>query len=323
MIRIAHVIPSLGVGGAEQMVLDLCRRRNAAEFASVVVAPKEGPMAGEIRRSGTPVFTGPGSYSAVAQWADLINLHWWRYDPALLRLIRSLRRPFVTTLHSAVVLPDLPVVTICTSDYAYQVQKHRSRCFVIPNGVDLARFAPRPRQPRKGIVLTRICRPPRCAFYFWEAMARVIDDHAETQLWIVGHPASERRTSDRVRFLGVRRDIPEILAATDIFVYAPYPGEGSLDVAAVEAAAAGVPSVVSDVNSVCTVVEQDRNGFRTPFGDVGEFAEKVGMLVRDGELRARMSAAAVQIARERFDVRAVARRYEAVYRAVLQAHRSH
>ena len=57
------------------------------------------------------------------------------------------------------------------------------------------------------------------------------------------------------------------------------------------------------------------------FGDVEQFVERVGLLVRDADLRARMGAAGVQIARERFDVRAVARRYEVVYRTVLKAHR--
>ena len=45
-------------------------------------------------------------------------------------------------------------------------------------------------------------------------------------------------------------------------------------------------------------------------------------LVRDRDLRLRMGAEAVRMARERFDIREITRRYEAVYESVLDAYRS-
>src|SRR5205823_2171125 len=132
---------------------------------------------------------------------------------------------------------------------------------------DLSRFVPHSRRQRDEVVLTRICRPSRCALYFWEAMHQVLDRYPQAQLWIVGSTGSTPATSERVRFLGVRRDIGAILAETDLFVYTPYPGVGSLDLSVVEASAAGVPSVVSDVVAVRECVFEGENGFRTPFGD--------------------------------------------------------
>jgi glycosyltransferase involved in cell wall biosynthesis len=188
---------------------------------------------------------------------------------------------------------------------------------VIPNGVDLSRFAPPRERQREEVILTRVCRPTKCAFYFWLAMKKVLDRWPQTRLWIVGNDEDGQSDSDRICFLGLRRDIPEILAETDIFVYTPYPKWGTRDLVVMEASAAGVPCVVSDVNAVRTSVEDGVNGFLTPFAAESGFVEKVGLLVEDPALRARMSRAAVQLARERFDIRDVVRRYEVVYRAVL------
>jgi glycosyltransferase involved in cell wall biosynthesis len=153
-------------------------------------------------------------------------------------------------------------------------------------------------------------------------MEKVLNRYTHTRLWIVGNHKNLGRSSERVRFFGIRRDIPEILAETDVFAYTPYPNTGSKDLVVMEALAMGVPCVVSDVNAVWESVEQGQSGFLTPFGDVNAFAQKVGLLVEDTNLRARMSQTAIRIARESFDMCLITSRYEAVYRAVLDVYRS-
>ena len=56
--------------------------------------------------------------------------------------------------------------------------------------------------------------------------------------------ADQLGVSDRIRFLGVRDDVPDLLAASDVFVF-PSIREG-LGLAAIEAQAAGLPVVLSD-----------------------------------------------------------------------------
>lgn len=321
MIRIAHLLTGIWVGGSEQMVLEFCKHRDRTQFECVVAAPTAGGIADEIRRAGARVYTGPTAHQDAVLEADLINLHWCDYEPSMLDLVQAAALPYVITLHWPVVLPKLPAVTICTAEHAYAIQHHKERCVVIPNGVHLSRFAPPRERQREEVILTRVCRPAKCAFYFWGAMRNVLDRYPQARLWIVGNDEEEDRSaSDRVRFFGLRRDIPEILAETDLFVYTPYPGAGTRDLVVMEASAAGVPCVVSDVEAVRTSVEDGANGFLTPFGMEKEFVDKVGLLVEDAALRARMSRAAVHIARERFDIRDVVRRYEVVYRAVLDAY---
>jgi glycosyltransferase involved in cell wall biosynthesis len=324
MIRIAHLMSLIGVGGVEQMMLAYCKYQDRARFECIVASPTTGMIAEEIRATGVPLYIGPTAHADAAREADLINLHWWQYDESMLALVQESGRPYVITLHWPITLPKLQVVTICTSEYARQVQDFPEQCVVIPNGIDLERFLPRRERPQAAdgslpeVVLTRVCRTPKCAFYFWVAMKQVLQRYPQTRLWIVGNDTPAHSTSDQVRFLGLRRDVPEILAETDIFVYTPNPRSGTRDLVVMEASAAGVPCVVSDVNGVATSVEEGVNGFLTPFGDVGAFVEKVSLLVEDGDLRAKMSRQAAQFARERFDIRDVVRRYEVVYQAALQ-----
>jgi glycosyltransferase involved in cell wall biosynthesis len=148
-------------------------------------------------------------------------------------------------------------------------------------------------------------------------MRKVLNRYPQARLWIVGNGDGFVGSTKIARFFGIRRDIPEILAGTDVFAYAPYPNTGSNDLVVMEASAMGVPCVVSDVNAVRESVENGQNGFLTPYGDEDTFAQKVGMLVEDTSLRNRMGQIAIRIAQGRFDMRRVARRYEDIYRSVL------
>jgi glycosyltransferase involved in cell wall biosynthesis len=320
VIRVAHILPFMGVGGTEHMVLNLCKFRDRTKFECIVAAPEEGVTADEIRKTGTPVYTGPSSCYIAMRWADLINLHWAVFHTYWDALLQSSGKPYVTTLHSASQLPKLPFMTICTALHTYQIQKYKSRCIAIQNGIDLSRFTPRPKQQREEVVITRICRSDRCALYFWPAMRKVLNRYPQTRLWIVGNQEGTGRSTERVRFLGIRRDIPDILAETDIFAYTPYPTVGSSDLVVMEASAMGVPCVVSDANAVNESVEHEQNGFLTPFGDIDAFVQRIGMLVEDVSLRSQMGQTGIRIAQERFDMSRIARSYEAVYLQVLDAY---
>ena len=317
MIRLTHLVPWLGVGGTEGVILDLCRARSAAHFAPTVAAinPQSQAVAGELRGAGARVVTGVEACAAAVRGADLVNLHWVDYDAALYTLART--RPLVTTLHWRSPLPTLPEPTICTSRNALELQPSGSRCVLIPNGVDVERFAAPSRPRRDEVVITRVCRPPKCAPYFWDVVHRILARYPQVRFRIVGNTQPARHPSGRVEYLGVRRDVPQILAESDLFFYTPYPNTGSRDLVVMEASAAGVPCVVSDVSTVNEAVEDGRNGFLTRFGSVDAAVERLSALIEDADLRQRMSVDAARIAREQFDMRRAAAQYEAVYRAVL------
>ncbi len=98
---------------------------------------------------------------------------------------------------------------------------------------------------------------------------------------------------DRVRFLGWRRDLATIYAATDVFLLTSR-NEGT-PVALIEAMASGVPGVSTDVGGVKDVINSAEVGLRAPFGDADTLAKHVAGLLADAPRRTAMG----QLARER------------------------
>ena len=92
--------------------------------------------------------------------------------------------------------------------------------------------------------------------------------------------------ADRTHFLGFRRDVPRLLAASDVFVF-PSLQEG-LPVSQMEAMAAGLPCVVSAVRGNSDLISQGEGGFLRPPRDASGFAEDIARLLEDPALRASM-----------------------------------
>jgi glycosyltransferase involved in cell wall biosynthesis len=90
----------------------------------------------------------------------------------------------------------------------------------------------------------------------------------------------------RTRFLGWRRDLPTIYAATDVFLLTSR-SEGT-PVALIESLAAGVPAVSTDVGGVRDVIDSSDAGLLAPFGDADALAAAVGALLADRSRRRAM-----------------------------------
>jgi glycosyltransferase involved in cell wall biosynthesis len=128
--------------------------------------------------------------------------------------------------------------------------------------------------------------------------------------------ALERRVEaaglrDRVRFLGVRSDVPSVLAAADAFVLASSWEGNPLSV--MEAMAAGKPVVAAAVGCLPELVARGA-GRLVPPGDEPALEAAMHELASDAALARRMGAAAARVAVERFDHAVMARAYERLYR---------
>jgi len=101
----------------------------------------------------------------------------------------------------------------------------------------------------------------------------------------------------RARFLGIRHDVPDLLAASDLFVL-PSLWEG-LGLVFLEAMAVGLPVVASRVSAIPEVVEDGRTGWLVPPGDPGRLAETVAAALADPQERERRG----RLGRQRLDGR--------------------
>jgi glycosyltransferase involved in cell wall biosynthesis len=156
------------------------------------------------------------------------------------------------------------------------------------------------------------------------ALARLFAEDGPATLWIAGDGpergaleqlARELALGDRVRFLGARRDVPDLLAACDVFVL-PSRHEG-LGVAALEAMAAGRAVVASGVGGLAEAVAHERTGLLVPPDDPPALAGALARLLGDARLRERLAAAGPARIAERHLASHMVEAYERLYRDVL------
>jgi glycosyltransferase involved in cell wall biosynthesis len=118
---------------------------------------------------------------------------------------------------------------------------------------------------------------------------------------------------DAVRFLGQRSDIADLMSAADAYLMSSA-WEG-LPLVLIEASAAKLPIVTTDVGGTAEVVEEGINGFLVPAGKPVELA--AAMLRMEGQDRERLSTmgeAGLALAHERYEIGAVAARWIRLYR---------
>ena len=121
----------------------------------------------------------------------------------------------------------------------------------------------------------------------------------------------------RVHFLGARRDLGNILAASDIFAMPSF-WEG-LPLSMVLAMGAGLPVVASKVAGIPEVVNDRVSGLLVAPGDSAQLARALAVLVQDAGLRSRLGGAAREFVRPRFGVDGYVASVTALYDRLLAA----
>ena len=137
-----------------------------------------------------------------------------------------------------------------------------------------------------------------------------------------GELQSELQASDLARSLaprlvwtGIRRDMPSIMSASDVVALSS-DNEGT-PVSLIEAQAAGVPVVGTNVGGVPGAVWDGHSGILVPPEDEAAFAGALRQLLLDRDLAARLGAAGRQHVRDRFSVDRLVRDIDVLYRQLL------
>jgi glycosyltransferase involved in cell wall biosynthesis len=157
------------------------------------------------------------------------------------------------------------------------------------------------------------------------AAARIVANHHRDLVVLIAgdgerrselHALVQRLQLDAsVRFLGWRRDLPTVYAATDLFVLSSR-NEGT-PVALIEAMASAVPGVSTDVGGVPDVIDSEAMGLRVRDGDAAALADAIALLLSDPPRRAAMGQRARAHVLSRFTLDRLVTDIATLYRSLL------
>jgi glycosyltransferase involved in cell wall biosynthesis len=214
----------------------------------------------------------------------------------------------------------------------------RAKIGVVPNGIDLAGLPPFAAErtaarraagldpARRLVAQVGRLAPQKDYPTFLGAAATVAAAVPDVDFLVVGEGGLRaelealvraRGLSGRVRFLGLRNDVPAILAGVDVLALTSR-FEGFPNVV-MEAMATGAVVVASDVGGCRELVVPGETGLIVPPGDPAAVAAAVLRVLRDPPRAAQMAAAARRRVEREFDVHRMAERTAAAYDRLLAA----
>lgn len=123
------------------------------------------------------------------------------------------------------------------------------------------------------------------------------------------------QVSDKVLLLGHRDDVPDLMPHLDLY-WSGSEYEGMPN-SVMEAMAAGVPVVATDISGHRDLITPDETGYLYPVGDRNPLARLTERLLLDPDLRRRVADAARQRMLAEFSVATMVERHAAVYREIL------
>jgi len=299
-MRIAYLLSSLGIGGAEKQVIDIAERlarRGHTVLILVLLAPQAEQWATDLPVVHLHMTKSPaGAIEAFARAGqalrtfapEILHSHTFHANIAarLLRITRATPRA-ISTIHNvyeggwsrmlayrltdALALHTTAVSQAAADRFVRLRTVPRRKVSVIPNAVDASAFAPDPESRARlraeldagdDFIFLAAGRdtPAKDLPNLLRAFEQVWPHQSNTQLWLAGSPAtssnreapadlvSSHETRQRVRRLGLRRDMPALFNAADAFVLSSA-WEG-MPLVVAEAMAAAKPVVATDVGGV-------------------------------------------------------------------------
>ena len=355
--RLLQLLATGGNGGAQESYTGLLLRLDRSRYDVRALSLSAGSAVSRLRSLGVPVEVIDEADDELAirelsAWLrreeiDLVHSHMYRAEVVGTRAAVAAGTPVImATVHSsrvrapsdvsllASLTPSMDRLIVPSESIQRKVVAEGrvgARFAVIPNGVDLSRFAsPAPRcafrrefgVPSHALLLGVVARlePEKGHQFLLDAMPIILRGAPDTWLAIVGEgsslaalraQASSLGVAERVVFTGRREDVSALTADLTVAVL-PSVREAQ-GISILEAMARRVPVVASAVGGIPEVVTSGVDGLLVPPADPAALAEAVLRLLRDEALRRRIGEAGYATVRDRFSIDAQVRRIEAVY----------
>lgn len=360
MNRILYVITELDVGGAEKALYELATRVSRHAFAPQVASLDGlGPIGEALRQGGVPVhpLAARGKWDLRVLWrlrrltreADIV--HSFLFHANMAARIAAIGTGVTAVVASARVAERsrprrrslecrthrLVDAQVCVStgvrDFYAAGGFPREKLVIIPNGVEVKRFAGRDPafKERLGIApatplvatIGRLHEQKGIAGFI-RAAASIGHTRPECRFLIVGSGpleaelralAKQFHVEGHLTFLGYCDDIPAVLRASDVFVL-PSLWEGMPN-AVLEAMAAGVPVVATRVEGTVDLIEHEQTGLLVMPRDIPGLVSSILRILDEPPLAARLGEAAQERVRAHFRLEAMVRRHEELYAELL------
>ncbi len=333
-MKIITVLRSLKSGGAERHALQLMKGLRARGHEALYAGPMQGWLGQQLRAEGFGGIDLPlsGLYDlpsvvrlalyARRVGADLIHGHLTRGAWYAGLAARLAGLPNVATAHSDNAgkhfgrADRIIAVSQAVADFLVREGYPASRIRMVHHGIaDLAARLPAGAREatrrslglaadEPALLMAARIVPAKGHDTALQALAR-LGDQPWTLLVAGDHHgdlgpqmqalAQQLGIAGRVRFLGLREDVPALMAASDVLL-APSRRE-ALSLTLLEASACGLPIVATRVGGIGEVVEEGASGFLVAPDDPPALAAAIAPLLADAALRARCGARA----RQRFE----------------------
>ena len=149
------------------------------------------------------------------------------------------------------------------------------------------------------------------------AVAELVHTHPRSRLLVIGggdredelrQLADELGLHDVTTFMGVRRDVPQLLPGLDVSCLSSV-HEG-VPIIVIESMAAGLPVVATDCGSLRDMVTDGEHGYLVPVDDPGTLAQRLATLADDPELAARLGQCGRARVEREFQITGTAHGYE-------------
>jgi glycosyltransferase involved in cell wall biosynthesis len=126
----------------------------------------------------------------------------------------------------------------------------------------------------------------------------------------------ENRLQENVVFLGYRADIPELLSIMDVFCLTSH--KEGLPISVMEAMAAGLPVVGTDVEGIRDVIIPGQSGLLVENDNADKLANALLLLLSDDAMRSRMGQEAKRLAHSRYSLNRVVTEYGQLFQRLAQ-----
>jgi glycosyltransferase involved in cell wall biosynthesis len=372
-VRLMKVVPTLLCGGTENHFMTLSRALDASRFAVQFACLRRwGPFVTELSERRVPLteyrvdtFRSMNAFVQQARLArdvrrqaiDIVHTYSFYGNvfaippgrvsaPVVVASIRD-RGPYLTAMQRRVQrhvcrLADCVLVNAeAVKRWLVADGYDGSRIVVIPNGVDLSRFAmPADRaQLRHALgmpaTVKLVAVVSRLAALkgiedFIDAAALVARRHDDVRFLVVGEPspinnrayvddlqsrARDRGLTDRVIFTGLRSDVPALLSAVDVSVM-PSLNEALSNVL-LESMAAGAAVVATDVGGTAEALVDGNNGVLIPPGNPTVMADAIVRLVDNPAYARELGENARRTIRDRYSLDRMVASTETLYDELL------